>query len=210
MKLNVTQDRALRWAAQGLTVLLIVVAAVAVLLYMKTDELEATLVQLRADSDSASKAAVVARAKLQNEVKAASAKSAELEQKMIEAEAMKILLGKVEPQLTTILEAAGNAKAGKPEARAAALAGLGLIGQITHGAGNAAALTLLDRALVMDKSNCVAGLAVNLGGVRKVEVAPDCQALLPVAGPAGEAKPASTAPAAAPAGDAGKAAKTPG
>ena len=211
MKLNVTQDRALRWAAQGLTVLLIVVAAVAVLLYMKTDELEATLVQLRADSDSASKAAVVARAKLQNEVKAASAKSAELEQKMIEAEAMKILLGKVEPQLTTILEAAGNAKAGKPEARAAALAGLGVIGQITRGADSAGALALLDRALVIDKGNCVAGLAVNLGGVKKIDVTSDCQALLPAAGPVGEAKPASgTTPAAAPAGAAGKSAKPPG
>jgi len=153
----------------------------------------------------------VARAKLQNEVKAANAKSAELAQQLGEAQAMKVLLGKVQPQLSAILEAAGNAKAGKPEARAAALAGLGVIGQITHGAGNAGALALLDRALVIDKGNCVAGLAVNLGGVKKIDVTPDCQAFLPVAGPASEAKPASGAtPAAAPAGDAGKSAKTPG
>lgn len=208
---TVTQDKALRWATQGLTILLVLVAAVAVMLYFKTDELEASLVQTRAETDKTSQASAAARTKLQLEVKAASAKSAELEQKLGEADKMKTLLGKVEPQLAVILEAAASAKAGKTEARAAALTGLGVIGQIAHGAGNDAALALLDRALVIDKSNCVAGLAVNLGGAKKIEVTPECQALLPVAGPVGEATPTgATSPAAAPAGDAGKAAKAPG
>lgn len=211
MKLNVTQDKALRWATQGLTILLVLVAAVAVMLYFKSDELETSLAQTRAEIDGTNQASAAARAKLQNEVKAAYAKSAGLEQKLAEANKMKTLLGKVEPQLAAILEAAGSAKASKPEARAASLASLGLIGQIAHGTNNEAALVVLDRALVIDKSNCVAGLAVNLGGVKKIEVTPECQALLPVAGALSEAKPAGgTTPAAAPAGDAGKAAKAPG
>ena len=212
MKMNVTQDKALRWATQGLTILLVLAAGIAAMLYFKTDDLEASLAQARAETDKSSQASAAARTKLQNEVKAANAKAAELEQKLGQADKMKALLGKVEPQLAVVLEAAGNAKAGKPEARAAALAGLGVIGQITRGAGNEAALALLERALVIDKSNCVAGLAVNLGGAKKIEVTPDCQASVPVAGTAGEAKPASGAApaAAAPAGAAGKAAKAPG
>lgn len=206
MKLNVTQDKALRWAVQGLTILLVLVAAGAVMLYLKADELDTTLVRMRAEADKDNQSAAAMRKKLQDEAKAASSKSAELEQKLGEVDKLKTLLSKVEPQLVPVLEAA--AKAGKADARAASLAGLGLIGQIAHGAGNEAALALHDRVLAIDKGNCVASLAVNLGGVKKIEVTPECQALLPAAA-ANEAKPASSAvPAAAPA--AGKAGKAPG
>ncbi len=202
---KLTQEKALRWAAQGLTVLLVLVAAVAVMLYFKIDELEATLSQARAESDKASQAAAAARKKLQDEINAAKTKSAALEQRQREADNMKTLLAKMEPQLATALEAVVNAKTSKPDARAAALTGLGVIGQIARGANNEAALAALERALGIDKANCVAGLAVNLGGAKKVEVAPDCQALLPGAPAASEAKHAAEAkPDAAPAGGAGK------
>ncbi|TAK66540.1 MAG: hypothetical protein EPO19_14025 [Betaproteobacteria bacterium] len=202
---KLTQEKALRWAAQGLTVLLVLVAAVAVMLYFKIDELEATLSQARAESDKAAQAAAAARKKLQDELNAAKTKSAALEQRQREADNMKTLLAKMEPQLATALEAVVNAKTSKPDARAAALTGLGVIGQIARGANNEAALAALERALGIDKANCVAGLAVNLGGAKKVEVAPDCQALLPGAPAASEAKPAAEAkPDAAPAGGAGK------
>ncbi len=202
---KLTQEKALRWAAQGLTVLLVLVAAVAVMLYFKIDELDATLSQARAESDKAAQAAAAARKKLQDELNAAKTKSAALEQRQREADNMKTLLAKMEPQLATVLEAVVNAKTSKPGARAAALTSLGVIGQIARGTNNEAALAALERALGIDKANCVAGLAVNLGGAKKVEVAPDCQALLPGAPAASEAKPAAEAkPDAAPAGGAGK------
>ncbi len=202
---KLTQEKALRWAAQGLTVLLVLVAAVAVMLYFKIDELDATLSQARAESDKAAQAAAAARKKLQDELNAAKTKSAALEQRQREADNMKTLLAKMEPQLATVLVAVVNAKTSKPDARAAALTSLGVIGQIARGTNNEAALAALDRALGIDKANCVAGLAVNLGGAKKVEVAPDCQALLPGAPAASEAKPAAEAkPDAAPAGGAGK------
>lgn len=204
---KLTQEKALRWAAQGLTVLLVLVAAVAVILYFKIDELEATLSQARAESDKTSQAAAAARKKLQDELNAAKTKSAALEQRQREADNLKALLAKMEPRLAAVLEAVVNAKTSKPDARAAALTSLGVIGQIARGTNNEAALAALDRALGIDKANCVAGLAVNLGGAKKIDVAPDCQALLPGAPAAGEAKPAAEAkPDAAPAGGAAKAA----
>ena len=170
---------------------------------MKVGELESAASQAQADSQKANRDGATASKKLQDDLKAANAKAAELGGKQRESDTIKALLAKIEPQLAPVLEAAG--KAGKPDVRAAALAGLGLIGQIAHGANHEAALGALDRALAVDKGNCVAGLAVNLSSTKKVEVAADCQALLPV--PAANAKPAADAkPAAAPAGDAGKAA----
>ena len=207
MKTNMTQEKALRWTAQGLTVLVVLAVAVAAMLYFKLNELDASLSQARADSDKANQAALATRTKLQGELKAAGAKLAAQEQQQNEAAKLKTLFAKVEPQVTAALEAAAGAKASKPEARAAALAGLGLIGQLVRGTNNEAALASLDRALVVDKANCVAGLAVNLGGAKKIEVTPDCQALLPEAPAASEAKPAAAAkPDAAPAGGAAKAA----
>ncbi|HEY5291080.1 MAG TPA: hypothetical protein VIJ43_02065 [Burkholderiales bacterium] len=211
MNTKVTKEQALRWAAQGLTVLVVLAAAVAVNLYFKINELEGTLSQAQAESDKASQAAAAARKKLQDEVDAAKTRSAALEQLQREADTMKILIAKMEPQLAAILEAVANAKTSKPEARATALTSLGVIGQIARGTNNEAALAALDRALVIDKTNCVAGLAVNLGGAKKIEVAPDCQALLPSAPAANNAKPEGEAkPDAAPAGGAAKAAQPAG
>jgi len=208
MNTKVTKEQALRWAAQGLTVLVVLAVAGAVNFYYKVDELEATLSQARADADKASQAAAAARKKLQDELNAAKTKSAALEQQQREADTMKILVVKMEPQLAPVLDAVASAKTSKPEARAAALTGLGVIGQIVRGTNSEAALAVLERALAIDKTNCVAGLAVNLGGAKKVEVAPDCQALLPAAPAASEAKPAAEAkPDAAPAGGAPKAAQ---
>lgn len=61
MKTKVTQEKALRWAAQGLTLLVVLVAAVAMNLYFKIDELEATPSQARAASDKTNQAAAEAR-----------------------------------------------------------------------------------------------------------------------------------------------------
>ena len=208
MNAKVTKEQALRWAAQGLTVLVVLAVAGAVNFYYKVDELEATLSQARADADKASQAAAAARKKLQDELNAAKTKSAALEQQQREADTMKILVVNMEPQLAPVLDAVASAKTSKPEARAAALTGLGVIGQMVRGTNSEAALAVLERALAIDKTNCVAGLAVNLGGAKKVEVAPDCQALLPAAPAASEAKPAAEAkPDAAPAGGAPKAAQ---
>jgi TolA-binding protein len=223
-KLNVTREQALRWAAQGMMAILVLVAAFAVTQYLKVSELESSASAEKAESQKASQDAAAARKKMQDELKAVNARAAELEGKQRETDNMKALLAKLEPQIAPVLEAAG--KAGKPDVRAAALAGVGLIGQITHGANHGAALGALDRALALDKGNCVAGLAANLSSTKKVEVAPDCKALLP--GPAAEAaaapKPAADAkpavdarpapeaaavakPAAVPTGGAGKAAE---
>jgi len=205
MNVKMTKEQVLRYAAQGLTVLVVLAAAIAVNLYFKTAELETALSQSRTESDTATQAANAARKKLQDELKAAGAKLAALEQQQNDADKLKTLLAKVEPQVAAALEAVAGAKNSKPDARAAALAGLGVIGQIARGSKNEAALANLDRALVVDKANCVASLAVNLGGARKIEVAPDCQALLPSAPAVSEAKPAAGAkPDAAPAGGAAK------
>jgi len=207
MTMNVTREQGLRWGLQGMMVALVLVAAFAVSQYMKVGELESAASQAQADSQKASRDWATARKMMQDDLKTANAKAAELGGKQRESDTIKALLAKIEPQLAPVLEAAG--KAGKPDVRAAALAGLGLIGQIAHGANHEAALGALDRALAVDKSNCVAGLAVNLSSTKKVEVAADCQALLPA--PPADAKPAADArPAAAPAGDAGKAARPAG
>lgn len=211
MKINVTREKALRWVAQGLTLLLVLVAAVAVNLYFKIDELDTSLSQARAESDKTNQTAAAERKTLQDEVNAVKAKFTALEQQEHEADKLKTLLAKIEPQLAGVLEAVANAKASKPEARAAALTSLGVIGQIVHGPNNEVALGTLDRALGIDQANCVAGLAVNLGGAKKIEVVPDCQALLSGAAAASEAKPAAEAkPDAAPAGGAAKAAQAAG
>lgn len=206
MKLNVTREQGLRWAAQGTLIVLALVAAFAVTQYMRVNELESAVSQAQTESQKASQDMATTRKKMQDDLKAANAKVAELEGKQRESDTFKALLAKIEPQVAPVLEAAG--KAGKPDVRAAALAGLGLIGQIVHGTNHEAALGALERTLALDKGNCVAGLAVNLSSTKKIEVAADCQALL--AAPAAAAKPADAKPAAVPAGDAAKAAKPAG
>ena len=81
MKANVTRDQALRWGIQGLMVVLVLAAAFAVVQYMKVDEIESTLSQVRAESQKASQDAAAARKKIQDELKAANAKVAALEGK---------------------------------------------------------------------------------------------------------------------------------
>lgn len=198
------REKVMQWTAQGAVVLLIVVAAFAVLEFMKVDELESTLAQVQAAADKASQDAAAARRKLQDELKATSVKAADLEQKLRQSDNLKTLLTKVEPQVVSALEA--SAKAGKPEVRAALLAGEGLVSQIANGTNHAPALAALNRALALDKANCVAGLAINLSGTNKVDVSPDCQALLPAPASAAQAAPAAAGDAtpAAKAGDAGK------
>jgi hypothetical protein len=213
MKANIAPEKALRLTALGLTVLLVLAAAAAGMLYFKLDEVETSASRAKAESDQAIQAAAVERKKQHDLIKGAGAMLADLEQRQNDADKLKTLLSRLEPQIAAALETAAGAKAAKPEARAAALAGLGLVGQIVRGSDNEMALATLDRALLIDKANCVAGLAVNLGGVKKIEVTPDCQALLPGAPAAGEIKPAAettpaagTKPEAAPAGGAAKAA----
>ena len=207
MGIRVTQEKALRWAAQGTMVALVLVAAYAIAMHLKVGELESLVSQAQAETDKARQDSATARKKMQDELAAANARAADLERKQRETDSMKALLAKIEPQIAPVLEAAG--KAGKPDARAAALAGVGLIGQITHGANHEAALAALDRSLSIDKASCVAGLAINLSGTKKVEVGVDCQAMLP--GPAPAAKPAADAkPAPAPAAEAKPAADAKG
>ncbi|MFA7268407.1 MAG: hypothetical protein WC073_03585 [Sterolibacterium sp.] len=213
MKMDILQDKALRWVSLGLAILLVLAVGAAVMLNLRNGELETLLSKAQEDKSNLEQTGALALKKLQDDIKVVSAKAATLEQKQDEADKMKTLLAKVEPQLTVVLEAAGNAKGSKADARSVALASLGLIGQIAHGTNNEAASALLDRALAIDKTNCVAGLAINLGGAKKIDVAPDCAALLSVAAPASEAKPAAEMkPAAeakpAPAGDVAKEAQT--
>src|SRR5512140_2300277 len=132
MKTNITQDKAWRWAAQGLTVLLVLAVAIAAMLYFKVDELEASALQAKTESDKANQAGSAARKKLQDELNAANAKAAALEQQQNDADKLKQLLAKSEPQIAAAIEAVAGAKNSKPEARAAALAGLGLVAQIAH------------------------------------------------------------------------------
>jgi hypothetical protein len=158
----------------------------------KSGELEGALSEAQASASKAQQDAQSQRKKGEDALKAANAKIATLEQERAEAEKLKALLASVEPQLAPVLEAASRAKTGKPDARAAGLVGLGLIAQVAHGAKHEAALANLDRALAIDSANCAAGLAINLGGAKKVDLAPECAALLPAA-------PAAAAPAPAPA-----------
>lgn len=199
MDMSITKEKMLRWGFEAAVVLLVLVAAMAVMLYLKVDELEVSLAQARAESEKAGQASGAATRKMQEQIKAATARAAELEMKQREPENMKALLAKVEPQVVPILEAAASAKTAKPETRVATLTAIGLIGQIAHGSNHDASLGVLLRALAIDKTNCVAGLALNLGGAKSIEVAPECKSLLPA--PAAEPKPPSdaAAPAAAPA-----------
>jgi hypothetical protein len=129
---------------------------------------------------------------VQGQLKAANAKLAEAEQKQRELEMAKVLLGKLEPDVVPVLEA--SARAGKPAAKGAALATIGVIGQVVHGPKHEAALNAYDRALVADKENCAAMLGLALSGDTKgLTPAAECQALVPVAASSNEAKAAAPA-----------------
>ena len=206
--MNLTREQALRWAAQGTMIALVLVAAYAVMLYLQVGELESSVSQAQAEAQKATQDAAASRKKLQDELNAANGRSAAMEAKLRQADSLKALLAKVEPQVTPALEAA--AKAGKPEARSALLAGEGLVGQIVHGADHDASLGVLVRALALDKTNCAAALGINLLGTKTVEVPSGCEGILPAAPaakPAAAAAAPATAPAAAPASKAAEPAK---
>lgn len=181
---------------QGLLVLSLVAIGYAAMQQLKVGEAESASAQARKSAEDATAAAGGLQAKLT----AASKRLAELEKKQSEADSLKALLTSVEPQVQQALEA--SARTAKPPAKAALLAGAGLIGQITHGANADTAIATLERALAADKANCPAALAINLSATKKVDVAEECQAFLPVAAapvgakPAAAAAPAAAAPAA--------------
>jgi len=176
---------------QGLLVLSLVAIGYAAMQQLKVGEAESAAAEARKSAEDATAAA----GGLQARLTAANARLADLEKKQREADSLTTLLKSVEPQVQQALEAA--ARTAKPQVRASVLAGAGLVGQIAHGPNTDNALATLERALAADKTNCPAGLAINLSATKKVEVAEECQAFLPVATAPAGAKPAAAAPTAA-------------
>lgn len=176
----------LRLALAGLVVIVIAVAAVAAMFFLKNANLHEAMAEKDAEVAKIQEAADAAQQQVkqvQGDLKAANDKIAELQQERAKADRLRLLLAQVEPQLDAWLEAAAQTKGAKPEARAAALTIVGLIGQVSRGPSNATALAALDRALAMDKTNCVATLALGASGTRTVRVTPECAALLPAEAP---------------------------
>lgn len=193
MDMKQLQGKAGRFIPAVLAVVALIFAALAAMFSSQVGELEAALSEAQVNVAKAQQDAQAQRKKADEALKAAAAKIAALEQERAEAAKLTILLASVEPQLAPVLEAASRVKAGKPEARAAGLVGLGLIGQIAHGMKHEAALATLERALQIDGANCAAGLGINLAGIRKVEVSAECAALLPAAPAAPVAAPTAAA-----------------
>ncbi len=191
MKMTMSKDKAQRVILQVMLALFLLAAGYAVSLFLKVGDLESGLEQATKSGQDTNAALAAAQGKLT----AANARLADLEKKQQAADSLKVLMSSIEPQVAPVLEAAG--KSGKPNARAAALTALGLIGQAAHGASNEGALSVLDRAFAIDKTYCPAGLAINLSGTKKLDLAPECEAFLPVAD--AKAADAKAAPAAAPA-----------
>ncbi len=193
MKLDMSKDRAQRLILQVALALFLIAAGIAIMQFMKANALEIDLDQAVKSDQDANVLVAAAEAKLA----AANTRLVDVEKKQQAADGLKVLMSSIEPQIAPVLEAAG--KAGKPNARAAALTTLGLIGQTAHGASNEDALAVLERAFAIDKTYCPAGLAINLSGTKKLELAPECEAFLPVvdakAAAAPAAKPAAPAPA---------------
>jgi membrane-associated protease RseP (regulator of RpoE activity) len=187
MKGNMTRETGLKWTAYALLVLVVLAGTYAGFLFLQVDEAESASRAARKAADDASGAA----AKAQAQIKIATNRATEAEQKL---ELTKNLLAKLEPEVAPVLEAGG--RTGKPSTRAASLATLGLIGQIVHGPKHEAALNALDRAMVADKDNCPAVVALKLSGEKDIEVSAECQSLMPAVA-AAPAKPATAAPAAA-------------
>ncbi|MBK7017922.1 MAG: hypothetical protein IPH39_20840 [Sulfuritalea sp.] len=197
MDMKQLQGKAGRFIPAVLAVVALIFAALAAMFSSQGSELEAALSEAQGNVAKAQQDAQAQRKKADEALKAAAAKIAALEQERAEAARLTILLASIEPQLAPVLEAASRVKTGKPEARAAGLVGLGLIGQIAHGMKHEAALATLERALQIDGANCAAGLGINLAGIRKVEVSAECAALLPATPAAPVAAPAAPTAAAA-------------
>ncbi len=194
--MNLMQGKTARFVPVVLGVLALIFAAVAAMFVGQVGDLEASLAEAQANASKAQQDAQAAKKKADDALKAANTKLAALEAERAEAEKLKKLLASVEPQIAPALEAASRVRVGKPDARAAGLVGLGLIGQVANGTKHEAALQSLDRALAIDPANCAAIHAVNLGGAKKIDVTPECAALLPAPAPApAAAAAASPAPA---------------
>lgn len=191
----ITREKAFQWAAAGLAVIAVLIGIYAGMLYGKVDELESALARAMQENQNTTASAK----KVGDEARAAAAKSADAEKKLSALEGAAALLGKAEPRVSAALEAAAAAKGVKPDAKAELVAGVGLIGLVTGGAKNEAALNALGRALQADSGNCLAIVALTRTG-KTVDVPEACKALMPAAA----AAPAPAAP------KAGEPAKAPG
>jgi len=111
--MTLTKEQGLRVTAQVAVVLLILVAAYAVMLHLQVGDLESTVDRAQAETQKVAQDAAAGRKKLQDELNAANARASAMEAKLRQADSLKALLAKVEPQVTPVLEAA--AKAGSPK-----------------------------------------------------------------------------------------------
>lgn len=191
MSTDNTQQNGQRWATLGLAILFLAAAGFAGMQKFRADELDLVLANSRAEAGKQQ----ALMTGLATNIKTLTDKIAALEAQQKDAASLKALVAAAEPQIGATLEAVVNAKTAKPDAKAAALAGMGVVGQAAHGANHEAALALHNRALTLDAGNCAARLGLSLGGVKDVEIPANCSALLPAAAPAAPAAEAKAAPA---------------
>lgn len=186
MSANTKQQNGQRWGTLVLVILLLASAGYAAMMTLRANDLDAMLAVSRTEATRQQGMLT----NLTKDIKGLTGKLAALEQQQKEADTLKALVAAAEPQIGTTLDTVINAKATKPDAKAAALAGMGIVAQAAHGASHEAALALHNRALAADAGNCVARLGLSLGGVKDVEIPPACAALLPATA-AGDTKPAA-------------------
>jgi hypothetical protein len=202
MKGSMTREGALRITSYILLVLVIIAAAWGWMQHTKAEEAQAELDGIKkVVSDAAT-----ASSRTSAQLKTMTSRMTQLEQQGREMDTYKAIFAKIEPEVVPVLEAAG--RSGKPATRAAALTTAGIIGQIAHGPDHEPAASAFDRALVIEKENCGAIVAMNMGG-KKVDLPEDCKSMMPAAAAAPSAAPAGGAAKAEPmkGGDAGKAAE---
>ena len=210
MATKASPEKILRISLQAALALFIIAAVVAYMQYAKSQEIQAALDLQKQDAAGAAASAK----KTADELRALKAKAADTDKKLADADGAKARLAAVEGQIKSALEAAAGAKGAKPEARGNALAAEGVVMQVLHGAGDADALAVLDKALAADKANCTAITAINLSGTKKVDVPDSCPAIVATAPAAATtaapaASPAASTATPAPAAAAGKSAPTP-
>jgi len=187
MATKASPEKILRTSLQVALALFVIAAVVAYMQYAKSQEIQAALDLQKQDAANAA----ASSKKTADELRAAKTKAADSDRKLADADGAKARLAAVEGQIKSALEAAAGAKGAKPDARGNALAAEGVVMQLVHGAGDADALAVLDKALAADKANCAAVTAINLSGTKKVDVPDSCPALVATA-------PATAATAATP------------
>lgn len=191
MSTNNAQQNGQRWGTLGLAVLFLAAAGYAGMQKLRADDLDALLNNTRAEATKQQGMLTG----LTKDIKGLTDKIAALEAQQKDAANLKALVAAAEPQLGATLDAVANAKTTKPDAKAAALASMGVVDQAAHGANHETAIALHNRALTLDAGNCVARLGLSLGGVKDVEIPANCAALMPAAAPAAPAAEAKAAPA---------------